>query len=1136
MVYTYSTGKISRALAICLIWLLPLTTTVWAQNSACPPIAFRHYSMADGLSHNTTRDFIQDADGFIWISTGDGLNKFDGYQFTTYYCYSTDSTPAATYPTRGLAEDQQQRLWVGTWGGGVYQYHPQYDRLLKVTFPDEQQLAARYIYSIYCDAQGYVWIGTNGQGLYCYNPTTEVLTNFRADLQDSTSLSSDRVIDIAEDEQGNLYLCTLGGGVNYFDRQTEEFIHFRHDPDDPGSLSSDDAFCLLYDRQQRLWVGTWGGGLNRLSDDHQRFVRYHHQPGDPHQLSSDQVWDIAEDQHGWVWVGTDQGLARYREDRDNFHVYKNDPVDANSLSSNSVKGLYGDPQGGVWIGTSNRGFCLFDRSMVNMAHHYVKSGNSLSYNDVTALTETKEGLLLVGTDGGGLDVLDKEHRYHNYRHQTTQANSIASNKVKALLTDEQGRHWVGFWGSGLDLFEHESGQFTHFNRDDPRDSVWLNNNNVTDIAQDRDGILWLSTFGGGVNRLDPETTSFRSYVPSQRGYDPEQGDKFVWTVLADAQNQVWAGTSNGHLIKLDRTLDKFRPVPTWDSLGSGHAINTLASGEEDELWIGSEGGGLFLLNTAAQTLQSFTMEAGLPSNYINAIERNNEELWMSTNGGVARLHVSTQEVTLFSNAAAQQEQRYNARASYQVRSGDLLFGGTHGYHRFHPDSIKTTKLAAPMVLTDFQLFNQSVAPGDASALLSRSINRTDSIVLSYDQSVISIAYAALNYYHPEMVRYRYRMKGFVDERWQHAGTERKVTYTNLEPGTYDFEVTTTADTNLNYLRTMHLTVVPPWWATWYFRLLAVIVGAGLLALVYYWRIRRTRQANLRLEELVKERTTQLYKINHDLQEKGHIIQEQKEEIQTQTEELIEANEQLEARVNQRTSDLKKSNEELDNFVYRVSHDVRAPLSSVLGLIELVKIESDEEKKNAYWEMAIRSINKLDGFVRDILDYSRNARTSVVVEPIDFQDIIASVVTELQYMDGSQQVHLQEDYQLPKAHHNDRRRLHVIFQNIISNAIKYRSPWADPSMVSISVVTNDTKAVVTIEDNGIGISEGQVSKVFGMFYRANDRSDGSGIGLYIVKEAVDKLGGSIDLQSVVGEGTTMTIKLPDLRQSAEQDSG
>ena len=296
---------------------------------------------------------------------------------------------------------------------------------------------------------------------------------------------------------------------------------------------------------------------------------------------------------------------------------------------------------------------------------------------------------------------------------------------------------------------------------------------------------------------------------------------------------------------------------------------------------------------------------------------------------------------------------------------------------------------------------------------------------------------------------------------------------------------------------------------------------------------RTKKLQSANEEL-RQKNNLIQGQNEELKQKNYFIQEQKEEIQAQAEELEEytkeihlINERLEDTVTERTAGLKKSNEELDNFVYRVSHDIRAPLSSILGLIEIIKMEVLPTKLDGYINMVNQSIHKLDTFVKNILDYSRNSRLQVNPVQINFSQLLDEIVDELKFMENAENIELIREFNIEENFYNDALRLQVIFRNLISNAIKYQNPYEDHSYAKVKISVNAQELNLEVEDNGIGIRKDDQLRIFDMFFRSDNRTAGSGLGLYIVKESIEKLGGSISLDSQVHKGTTFKIKLPNL---------
>ncbi|WKN42403.1 sensor histidine kinase [Tunicatimonas pelagia] len=1095
-------------------------------------VSFKRYDVLDGLSHNAVRETMQDSTGFVWVATDNGLNKFDGYSFKKYFHVPRNDSITTNHPIKVLEEDQEFNIWIGTWGGGIYVYdywNDQFQSIVETS--DASRLDFNFVYDLYYDDQGRMWAGTVG-GLAQINTEDYSFTYYQHDPTDSTSLSNNRAIAISADQEGNLWVGTLGGGLNHFNLDSETFTHFRHRSGDPASLSQDDVYSVLCDAQQRIWVGTWDGGLNLMEDPDKGFVHFYHQPDNSTSLANNQVWSIAEGQQGNIWVGTDNGLCLFQEPERTFVVYRNDPFDVKSLSSNSIKSLDVDNQNRLWVGTYDGGINLYDPQTNRIQHYYQRQNQqSISSNNATAFLELNREQVLVGTDGGGLNLLNRSSgEVTQFIHDPNNPSSIGSDKVKALLLDRQQRIWIGFWNGGMDYFDTDNQTFTHYRE---KEGNGLASDNVTCLAEDQEGVIWLGTFGGGLQSYDPANNRFTTYTQSP---DDEEGlsDKNIWTVLVDRQNNIWVGTSNGRVDMLDRQQNRFIRMLPRPNDNRGYTVLTLFEDQAGKIWAGLDGGGLRLLDQQNNSYEQYTTTEELPSNTINTIEEDaSGNLWVSTNYGLARFNPVSKKCDRFTVSDGLQGLHFNRQASIQLSSGELFFGGTNGFNIFYPDSLGDISLNAPIAFTNFEIFNQQVPVGADGSPLEVDINYQESITLSHEQSVFTLSYASINFTNPKQVRYQYRLLGFIDDTWQDAGTDRKVTYTNLNPGQYVFEVIARVGGVTTPLRQLAITVTPPWWRTWWFYVITGLAFVSLLYAIFWLRSQHIIRTNRRLEAEVVERTRKMQEANQELHQKNSLIQDQKEEIQTQAEELIASNEEirsinqrLEDTVEIRTADLRKSNEELDNFVYRVSHDIRAPLSSVLGLLELMGLEESVEQQNAYREMAFKSINKLDGFVKNILDYSRNSRLQTQNKQIDFHQLLDDLLEDLQYMKNAQRLRIIREIDDKKIYYSDPMRLQVVLRNLLSNAIKYQSPYVANPFVKVQVVIKPTETIITVEDNGIGIREEQVQHVFEMFYRADDQASGSGIGLYIVKETIDKLGGTITLSSQSGTGTIFGVKLPN----------
>lgn len=1128
-----------------LYFILSLWFLFFSQYSIAqkPPVVFKNYTVLDGLSYDYVSVIYQDAEGMMWLGTPDGLNKFLGHDFKTYRSVVGDSSSLPSNYITALVEDDERNLWVGTWGGGICLYDKKTDnfRYPKLSISQEDDLGdINFISELYKDSEGNIWACTD-RGLLQIKPSTLQAKVYTPKLIDTDSISSAQVSSIVEDEKSKFWVATYGGGLLYFDPATEKFTSYSQQNNDPSSLGKNDISKLYYDSQDRLWIATFNGGVYLMEVSKPgKFKHFLHHPDDPSTLSNNQVISITETKDGKIWVGTDNGLCLFNEEEERFFVYKKGLFDPKSLSGSEIKSLFTDHEDRLWVGTYNGGVNIFDNSYISTLHYYATPGeNSLSYDNVTAFLYLDDNTVLVGTDGGGLNIFNPENgKFVSFQHDAANPNSIGGNKVKSLLKDSRGRVWLSFWNGGIDLFDPVKHTFKHFTQAlGPANGP--NNDNILSLAEDDEGMIWITTLGGGLNMLDPQTENFDYFDENLITHDGVEDNRLV-SLLIDSHNTIWIGTTLGNFFSFDKDTKTFSPQLIWEEGESKSQVQCIFEDGKGNLWLGLEGGGLKFFDRKSGKFKTFTTNDGLPSNHVHAIEEDTKgQLWLSTNQGISCFRSEDQTFKNYDMRIGLQGLQFNRVASAYLPTGEILFGGSNGFNMFHPDSLNETVRQVPIVFTDFQIFNQAVSIGQENSPLQTHINTTETITLRHDQSVFSIEYAGLDYTFPGKVSYQYKLKGFVDESWQKVGNERKATYTNLDPGEYEFIVTTT-NTDQAHSRKLVIIVIPPWWMTWWARSLICILLIGLIYAGYYLRLRSINSQKKRLAAEVAERTKKLQSTNQALQEankdlhtKNLLIQEQKEEIQSQAEELAESNEevrsinqQLEERVEMRTADLRKSNQELDNFVYRVSHDIRAPLSSILGLVELIEDENDKDQLREYLKMTSKSIHKLDSFVKDILDYSRNSRMQIERELISFPELVKEVREELQYMENSSRLNIRESYHLEGEHYSDIRRLQIIFRNLLSNAIKYLNPRNADNYLHISInVTKDKAASIILEDNGIGINATALSKVFEMFYRGSDLSSGSGIGLYIVKETVEKLGGDIEIQSELGIGTRIMINLP-----------
>ena len=801
---------------------------------------FERLGLEDGLSEAQVMAVFQDSQGFLWIGTQYGLNKYDGYTFTVYRHDPADPTSLNTNVISAILDDSEDALWLGTDRGLV-----RFDQRSEVFCPyplgqkDRPGLDQVPVRAILIDSQDMLWIGTLTHGLYRLERRTGQWTAFEHDPDNSRSLPSNHVTSLLEDAQGRLWVGTHGGGLGRLDRQTGEFATYRHRREDPHSLSSNNVTALWEDTQGILWVGTETGGLNALDPATRApaFVRYPHEDGDPHSLSHDYVLALLEDSAGTLWVGTGRGLNELDRERKRFRRHFHERGDPFSLSHSEIFSLAEDAQGLLWVGTRT-GLNKYDRSTRAFGH---VRGNpnepaTLTSNLVTAFLEDAQGFLWIGTYGGGLNrsmTDDTLTGFVHYGHREDDPHSlgdrralpdanlpqpVSENGVFALCEDAQGRLWIGA-GAGLHRLvpgddPASPPTFARY-RHEPENTSSLSNNHITSLAQDGQGNLWIGTYGG-LNRLNRAEAAqgFARYLHDEN--DPHSlSHDFVRSIHVGSRGDVWIAT-NGGLNRLvcpdDARFIRYRHDKQDPHSLSHDRVYCIAEDAQGNLWLGTEGG-LNRFDPRTGRFTAYREKDGLSNDGVYGLVMDDLGcLWLANNRGLDRFDPTTERFTHYDVYDGLQANEFTQGAFYRDRRGRLYFGGSNGFNVFHPDDIRGNSYVPPVVLTSFLLANQPLPISD-SGPLKEHITFAEQIELAPDDYVFAFEFSALNYRQPHKNRFAYQLVGF-DRGWIETGTrDRKAVYTNVPPGAYTFRVKAANDDGLwnETGAAVRVTVSQPWW-------------------------------------------------------------------------------------------------------------------------------------------------------------------------------------------------------------------------------------------------------------------------------------------------------------------------------------
>jgi ligand-binding sensor domain-containing protein/signal transduction histidine kinase len=836
-----------------LLFSPALPIPVSAQSGA---IRFENISTEQGLSQSTVHAILQDQRGFLWFATEEGLDKFDGLQFTVFKHDPENSSSLSDNIIYSMYQGRDGTLWVGT-SIGLDRFDPKTG--LSTHYPQvsggSTGVGGKLVPAILQDRSGMLWVGTDGGGLAAFNPAGGPSKIYLHSPGDTGSLSSNSINAIFEDRTGELWIGT-DAGLDRFDRTTGQFVlSFERSASGSAFIGDQPVYAIAESRRGDLWVGTaqglfqWERGLNRLAE-------YRHEPKASDSLSDDTVTCILEDALGNLWVGTRTGLTLFDLAQNRFTSFLHNPNDPYSLASDSIRSVYEDRSGVLWVGTS-AGLSKYARATqkFSLYTHNPGSPGSLSDDNVWSVLEDKSGGLWVGTFASGLDHLDPATGTLTvYQNNPADPRSLAGNEIRALLEDHNGNLWVGMERGGLDRFDPVTNSFLHY-RHDPADPASLGGDNVFAIYEDELGRLWVGTSDGGMDNMDPAAETFTHYR-----HDPSApttlSDNNVRVIYRDYSGVFWLGTFGGINLSYDHGLHflKLRHDP---QVPSSLSTDPVASIYEDNLgtvWIGTFGGGLNRFDRSTQSFTHFTEKDGLPDDTIYCILADTDgNLWMSTNKGLSRFNPAAQTFRNYDISDGLQGNQFNPGACFQALNGEMFFGGTRGLNAFFPRQVQDNPLPPPVVITDLKKFNRTVRTDLAA---------NETIDLSYRDNFISFDFSALDYNAPSKNQYAYKLDG-VDQDWVYAGTRRYANYTNLRGGNYIFRVKATNNDGIwNSEGTeIRLHIIPPFWQTWWFiGIVCLVVGAGAFG-GYRLRVRDIEARNRELVKRVEQRTHELATLN-----------------------------------------------------------------------------------------------------------------------------------------------------------------------------------------------------------------------------------------------------------------------------------
>ncbi len=819
-------AQLSMVGFISVLLIIGLNKSTLGQNS---DLIFKSLSVPDGLSHATAHHVMQDEQGLIWISTRDGLNRYNGQQFNVFKHQPTDTNSLSANMIWLTIQDSQGLIWIGTGGGGLNVYDPDQQQFYRFRHDpeDPKSISGNTIISLFEDASGTIWAGTESKGLNKVirrkmdsNGLELEFEHYKADPDNPKSISNNSIMDLEQRRDGYLWIATYGGGINRMDIKNETFTS-----DFP--IGGSNVMSLAIHENQ-LWAGTKYHGLSLLNLDTNDLRVFQPRPGEPNSISSNFVWPVFVDREGDIWAGTfGGGLNKISANNSaadrSFRItsYKKGTLPG-QLNDNYILSVMQDDHGVLWAATDNSGVAMFRKNMLFQRPdteilNSDLSIDALSFNDFlrdqndTLWMATASGLLYRTEDSDDARFLSPN----------------GSSKVIDVLAQLQDGRILA--GTNVGLYVMNEDRSKLIKKSLSLTSAIATVDRVYDIVEDPEHNVWLST-NTGLWKLNAELEVL------DRFYHHEQNRRSlsstnIGTLMLE-EDTLWIGTSATGLNKLNiktGRVTQYRYIADDpESIGKNKVLDMLRD-SAGRFWVTTYGGGLnrLVYQDGEAIFKKYLEKDGLPDNTVKHLTEDSAGyLWITTQNGLVRFNPDTEQFVPISIPS--QSANVNLNNIIPADMNDYILTGSKGYQLFDPRDFLKQREGLPLLLTNVKVMGKEY-PLDSV--------HPQKLMLPHDKNFLTLEFSLLDYFSAEFAHYQYKMEG-IDRKWIHAGNTNRVRYSALPPGDYTFRVKAISYDGVPGQNevAMAISIAPPFWKSWWFRLLVLAGLVVLLRMGYKYRV------------------------------------------------------------------------------------------------------------------------------------------------------------------------------------------------------------------------------------------------------------------------------------------------------------